>query len=247
MFINSFFKAILHENGNNSVEKIFKLNIRCYGLGSVEENFNARYQLALLMLIVDKYESNERIQINKIEIFDPILNEIDKNFIRQITRFHLLEINDEAKCTVHIKNKQMNGKSNGEIGGQDTDCNGKDDNEIFHLFYMPHCGKALYNNLLYANWDIDNLNRLYIFGNSFKLIHDMASEHIDNYKFIKNSIKFLKEYQMPHINECQLTNAFSDLSLHRFEPQSEVDLKFDGHTKAPIYEDKDEEIVFAKK
>ena len=188
------------------------------------------------MLIVDKYESHERIQINKIEIFDPILNEIDKNFIRQISKFHLLEINDEAKCSVKIKSSQINGK----------DCNGSDDNEVFHLFYMPHCGKALYNNLLYANWTIDNLNRLYIFGNSFKLMHDMTSEHIENYKFINNSIKFFKEFQTPHVNECQLTNAFSDLSLHKFEPMSSEDLIFNGHSKAPLYEDQDEEIVFAK-
>jgi len=35
------------------------------------------------------------------------------------------------------------------------------------LFYMPHCGKALYNNLLWANWHIDKLKYVTILGNSF--------------------------------------------------------------------------------
>lgn len=32
---------------------------------------------------------------------------------------------------------------------------------------MPHCGKSLYNNLLYANWSPDRLCHVIIIGNSF--------------------------------------------------------------------------------
>src|SRR5262245_56573370 len=34
------------------------------------------------------------------------------------------------------------------------------------LFYMPHAGKRLYSNLLWANWG-ENLSNLIILGNSF--------------------------------------------------------------------------------
>ncbi|KAL6513370.1 sensitivity to red-light reduced protein [Orobanche gracilis] len=35
------------------------------------------------------------------------------------------------------------------------------------MFFMPHCEAELYDNLLEANWGVDRLNRLIIFGNSF--------------------------------------------------------------------------------
>lgn len=36
------------------------------------------------------------------------------------------------------------------------------------VFYMPHCGTALYNNLLWSNWSADALSRVVIIGNSFQ-------------------------------------------------------------------------------
>lgn len=36
------------------------------------------------------------------------------------------------------------------------------------LFYMVHCGKALYNNLLWRNWSEGALSKMVIIGNSFK-------------------------------------------------------------------------------
>ena len=35
------------------------------------------------------------------------------------------------------------------------------------LFYMPHCGIAMYNNLLWANWDPSILSKIAIVGNRF--------------------------------------------------------------------------------
>ncbi|CAI9596694.1 unnamed protein product [Staurois parvus] len=36
------------------------------------------------------------------------------------------------------------------------------------VFYMLHCGKALYNNLLWRNWSLEALSQIIIIGNSFK-------------------------------------------------------------------------------
>lgn len=36
------------------------------------------------------------------------------------------------------------------------------------VFYMPHCGTALYNNLLWGNWSVDALAKMLIIGNSFR-------------------------------------------------------------------------------
>lgn len=35
------------------------------------------------------------------------------------------------------------------------------------LFYMPHCGIAMYNNLLWANWDPATLSDMAVIGNRF--------------------------------------------------------------------------------
>ena len=40
------------------------------------------------------------------------------------------------------------------------------------LFYMVHCGKALYNNLLWRNWSVGALSNMVIIGNSFKGIEE---------------------------------------------------------------------------
>ena len=36
------------------------------------------------------------------------------------------------------------------------------------IFYMPHCGTALYNNLLWSNWSLDALSQMLLIGNSFR-------------------------------------------------------------------------------
>jgi hypothetical protein len=40
------------------------------------------------------------------------------------------------------------------------------------VFYMPHCGTALYNNLLWSNWTPDALSSMLIIGNSFAGLQD---------------------------------------------------------------------------
>ena len=39
--------------------------------------------------------------------------------------------------------------------------------EVPMLFYMPHCGRAMYNNLLWANWSPQLLAKMALIGNSF--------------------------------------------------------------------------------
>lgn len=33
------------------------------------------------------------------------------------------------------------------------------------LYFMPHCSRAMYNNVLYANWNLECLSRIVLFGN----------------------------------------------------------------------------------
>ena len=48
------------------------------------------------------------------------------------------------------------------------------------LVFMPHCGRAMYNNLLWANWSPENLAKLTLIGNSFlsyleRLVNDVMA------------------------------------------------------------------------
>ncbi|KAM8960688.1 SRR1-like protein [Pelodytes ibericus] len=88
------------------------------------------------------------------------------------------------------------------------------------LFYMPHCGKALYNNLLYSNWSQHALSNMIIIGNSFKSIEERLLSRIlqRHYAYIYQSLQVVKEAAFPenhHYND-----VFNDTSIHYFPIQN---------------------------
>ena len=175
-----------------------------------------------MLLIIDDLK-HKNLKIESLQFYDPIFTFNDKYLIEKHFNFNIIENNDEARWCVK---------------------------ESVTLFYMPHCGKPLYNNLLYSNWTINNLNKLYLIGNSFDLLSTMTlnDDLINYYKYIKHSLMFLKEAKL--CSKCSLTDAFSDISLHVFKPHEEEELLFDlsennDDCRAPVYESNDE-IVFAK-
>ncbi|KAM4707474.1 SRR1-like protein [Discoglossus pictus] len=84
------------------------------------------------------------------------------------------------------------------------------------LFYMLHCGKALYNNLLWRNWSQDTLPNITIIGNSFKGIEERLLTRIlqRDYVYIQKSLQVIEESAFP---ECpQYSDTFNDTSIHWF-------------------------------
>ena len=88
----------------NEIRKYFEghtgdrvVNIVCYGLGSVDENLSARYQLALLLLIIDEIEiMNEIIKIEFVELYDPVFTEVDRKLLIEFYKFIISEKNDQC-------------------------------------------------------------------------------------------------------------------------------------------------------
>ena len=110
------------------------INIVCYGLGSPDDNLSSRYQLALLLLIIDDINAfDSTLTIGGVELYDPVFTPIDKHVLVEVLKLKLAAIND--RCMRRVSLPQVNSHR-----------------QPLNLFYMPHCGKALYNNLLYANW-----------------------------------------------------------------------------------------------
>ncbi|XP_035421600.1 SRR1-like protein [Cygnus atratus] len=86
------------------------------------------------------------------------------------------------------------------------------------LFYMVHCGKALYNNLLWRNWSPAALSDMVIIGNSFKGIEERVPSRIleRDYSYVAKVLKGTEEVALPA--HPRYTDTFNDTSVHWFPP-----------------------------
>lgn len=130
-----------------------RMSIVCYGLGSVDENLSARYQFALLLLLVDELKSAPGLRLDSVELFDPVFTPLDVHLLSKSYPFQVAESND--RCFRRVGG---NGHGDGDGDGEQNQLT---------MFYMPHCGKALYNNLLYSNWNASSLGSMLILGKPF--------------------------------------------------------------------------------
>ncbi|KAK3540550.1 hypothetical protein QTP70_034304 [Hemibagrus guttatus] len=106
----------------------------CYGLGNFSSSVSARYQLAMLLLLLDALQ----IAVGCCSLYDPVFTVSECETLRELG-FTVLSENEEGKRAVHRPT----------------------------LFYLMHCGKALYNNLLWKNWSPQILPKVIVLGNSF--------------------------------------------------------------------------------
>ncbi|XP_071619616.1 SRR1-like protein isoform X2 [Heliangelus exortis] len=114
------------------------------------------------------------------------------------------------------------------------------------LFYMVHCGKALYNNLLWRNWALGTLSKMVIVGNSFKGIEERLLSRIleRDYSYIAKILKGTEEVALPA--HPRYLDTFSDTSIHWFPLQKLKELSPEvwDFVEEPMYpECEDLEII----
>ncbi|XP_064650010.1 SRR1-like protein [Lineus longissimus] len=112
------------------------------------------------------------------------------------------------------------------------------------IFFMPHCGKALYNNLLWANWETDELSKLFIIGNSFSAMNERLPQRIfeKEYHFIFKILPLVLEE--PFLLTPHTETAFSDTSCHWIPQLNLVSKPVDFWTRPePSYSEEDVEII----
>ncbi|XP_008847246.2 SRR1-like protein [Nannospalax galili] len=114
------------------------------------------------------------------------------------------------------------------------------------VFYMPHCGMALYNNLLWSNWSTAALSRTVIIGNSFRSLEERLLTRIlqKSYPYIAKILKGLKELALPQTP--QYMDTFNDMSVHWFPVSKLERLSNDlwASREEPDYQDcEDLEII----
>ncbi|XP_045743381.2 SRR1-like protein isoform X6 [Mirounga angustirostris] len=151
-------------------------------------------------------------------VFDPLFSQLEITVLNTLGVTVLSE-NEEGRRSV---------------GGEPT------------VFYMPHCGTALYNNLLWGNWLVDALAKMLIIGNSFRGLEERLPARIlqKNYSYIAKILEGLEERQLPETS--QYTDIFNDTSIHWFPVQKLQQLPTDtwAFREEPDYEDcEDLEII----
>ncbi|XP_068418412.1 SRR1-like protein isoform X2 [Eschrichtius robustus] len=114
------------------------------------------------------------------------------------------------------------------------------------VFYMLHCGTALYNNLLWRNWSIDALSKMVIVGNSFRGLEERLLTRIlqKHYPYVAKIVKGVEELAFPQTS--QYTDVFNDTSVHWFPVQKLTQLSTDtwAFREEPDYQDcEDLEII----
>uniref|UniRef100_A0A2P2MAQ3 Protein SENSITIVITY TO RED LIGHT REDUCED n=1 Tax=Rhizophora mucronata TaxID=61149 RepID=A0A2P2MAQ3_RHIMU len=197
-----------YENFVEQIQNPDTFNSFCRALGS---------ELSFKMVIygigsIELYE-NPRLQlslailmrkkfswIGDIEVFDPVLS---------VTEIQVLEA---LGCSVLSVNEQGR-----RLAKKPT------------IFYMPHCEAGLYSNLLQANWKVDLLKRIVLFGNSFAAYQQYVSGFknssiVDSTRYIMAVQKFADEHAIRTVSDDYFA-AFHDSSWHFFSPAIDTELQ----------------------
>jgi len=153
-----FHKAALAVISDIRKTSTAELNFVCYGIGRISISNIARWQLAAWLRAI------RQVSPKRFFLHDPQLMPVEKSLLRELG-FDLMEIDN---C-VETSDRQM--------GLWECDTNPT-------VFFMPHCPKGLYHNLLWANWSADRLNRFVIIGNSFQGYADQLGQDAVNRKQI---------------------------------------------------------------
>ncbi|XP_060075624.1 SRR1-like protein [Ylistrum balloti] len=113
------------------------------------------------------------------------------------------------------------------------------------LFYMPHCGKSLCNNLLWANWNTHHLPNMVIIGNSFTTILNNTPSRLlaNSGSYIQHLHPYCTELPLP--TTFKFTDIFNDTSIHLF-PTDKLKMAPEDlwdSPPEPRYEESDVEFI----
>lgn len=174
------------------------LELVSYGIGKINQFRNAQYQLALLICLIKRKQIRfaESNGLVTFKFFDPMMSVSERNAVTSFGGVWI-EINEEGKRKVSYPT----------------------------LFFMPHCGRALYNNVLWANWGRESLHHVMIIGNSFNRYMDQVRPTrrgiSDSDPLTRNCIELLFEKKLiieeEFKNDFEVVGALNDFCIHTFD------------------------------
>ncbi|XP_062471720.1 SRR1-like protein [Pezoporus occidentalis] len=159
-----------------------------------------------------------RVPPGQCSLFDPVFSPREAAALRQLG-MRLLPENEEGKH---------------DVEGSAT------------VFYMVHCGKALYNNLLWRNWSAEALSKMVIIGNSFRGMEERLLSRVleRDYSYIAKVLKATEEAALPP--HPRYLDTFNDTSIHWFPLQKlqQISPEVWDFLEEPTYQDcEDLEII----
>lgn len=198
--------------------KIIVDEIVCYGIGSFSQKSNFSgplWQMAFglaLRSFLEKEQNKSQTKKLSMVYYDPLVTCTERQVLQEKYNIRVLKTNERG---IHGANMEL------------------DFNTI--LFYMPHCPKGLYENVLWSNWNVLAQNRraVFILGNSLRTYVERANEaRINDATILPSSCleqaqPFLKEHWL-ECSKHDMQNmpghfeaAFNDMFLTRFYDTSE--------------------------
>lgn len=155
-----------------------------------------------------------KLDLNKVQYFDPVFTNPEKEVLSQLDGIVIQE------------NLQ------GKYSTKNT------------LFYLPHCPKQITNNLLWRNWNLNQLGQVFLICNSFEQIITNSPT-----RFLQNNARFILQIakhtvEVPIENNFKFTDIFNDISFHYFDT---VSLKSEEspfwEAIEPTYSEEDLELI----
>ncbi|XP_055017671.1 SRR1-like protein isoform X4 [Boleophthalmus pectinirostris] len=211
----------------------------CYGLGSFSSCVSARYQLAMLLLLLGAL----KIELSDCLVFDPVFSSGEKDVLKRIGLTVLTENElPQMNAAVVSLGKTLNPPCPQCLRTLVCECvcewEGKRQVDKPTIFYLMHCGKALYNNLLWKNWSKHCLTEIIIIGNSFCSMKERTIDREFNrdYSYISQITAVCKESLLPC--PSHMIDVFSDTAVITFPTGSLNELSESTwvNTPEPQYE-----------
>jgi len=178
----------------------------CYGLGTFENSVISRYQLALAKLLQElclpmRKSDRVDVQFSSCSVYDPVMSAIDTELCAKLGFLRL-------EPSVQHSTNSLKGQCCSIVSSHVED-------NSFIVFFMPHCGRSLYNTVLKENWSRSRMSKVVILGNSFSFYQTFGST-VDADSYLGLASGWVKELKCPDAQLSPLYEAFNDLSVHMF-------------------------------
>ncbi|XP_055017670.1 SRR1-like protein isoform X3 [Boleophthalmus pectinirostris] len=212
------------------------------------EAFYEKWKDELLMAALGIQQFQEKIRDAQIElsdclVFDPVFSSGEKDVLKRIGLTVLTENElPQMNAAVVSLGKTLNPPCPQCLRTLVCECvcewEGKRQVDKPTIFYLMHCGKALYNNLLWKNWSKHCLTEIIIIGNSFCSMKERTIDREFNrdYSYISQITAVCKESLLPC--PSHMIDVFSDTAVITFPTGSLNELSESTwvNTPEPQYE-----------